>query len=155
MTFSGQQINMLDIEIENQPFFPVLVLSEFVTAYAIPVKETAIVRHHLMYLMYAMVQINGYLEAWHLEQVNSGYATLEAVPAEIIGGHTLLVHLYLRAVYYQAKATLSRDYPSIDRREAAEHQAKSAEETEALYERWSQAALNQIMGRSNVKVALI
>ena len=152
MSFSGQTFNKTGVVVRNHPFYPGLVLDNFVSTCAIPAIGQDILRLHLAG---AMIEVNARLESFRLQQVRAGYYLLEKVPADQIDNQSQLCALYFQAVFMRAKARVLRDYPAIDRREAAENQAKSAPETEMLYERWSDEAIHYITGKSNIRAVLV
>ena len=152
MSFSGQQYNEVTGVIRNHPFYPDISLQEFVENYSIPTtKPETLVTH----LKSAIIEINYRLDDYRVEQVNAGYLHLSEVPAMIIADISALIHLYMQAVSFQAKASILRDYAAIDRREAAENQAKTSSDSESLYEKWATAAVNKILRQSSVRVRLL
>ena len=151
MSFSGQQYNEVTGVIRNHPFYPDISLQEFVENYSIPTtKPETLVTH----LKSAIIEINYRLDDYRIEQVNAGYLHLSEVPAMIIDEQSALIHLYIQAVCFQAKASILRDYATIDRREAAENQAKTSADLEALYELWATEAVNKILKQSGTQVPL-
>ena len=151
MSFSGQRYNEVTGVIRNHPFYPDISLQEFVENYSIPTTKTETLVTHLKS---AIIEINYRLDDYRIEQVNAGYLHLSEVPAMIIDDISALMHLYMQAVSFQAKASILRDYATIDRREAAENQAKTSADLEALYELWATEAVNKILKQSGAQVPL-
>lgn len=65
-------------------------------------------------LVAAIASVNTELATWAATQRAAGAATLADVPATTIGGASLLVHHYLRAVHECAMADLAEAYREID-----------------------------------------
>lgn len=65
-------------------------------------------------LVAAVAGVNAELAAWAAQQRAAGAATLADVPATTIGGTSLLVHHYLRAVYASTQADLAEAYRELD-----------------------------------------
>ena len=150
MSFSGKNSSTESKNIENQPFWPALDLAVLIDDYRTPgdLPQTSVERQ----LMFAMVVVNSRLEAYRAEQQAAGYETLEDVPAETVGGISIQMELYTRAVFCTAKASILRDWPSIDRRSEAENQARTSEETEDRYLEFADQAICQFTGRTFVNV---
>lgn len=62
----------------------------------------------------AMASVNGELTAWRHRQQAAGHATAHDVPAEAIGGESIVLARYRRAVYCRAKAMLLERYRDFD-----------------------------------------
>ena len=107
------------------------------------------------HLVQTMTDINFRLSDYRTEQLEDGHNTLEEIPAEQVGGESILLVLYRRAVFCRGKASVCRDYPAIDRREPAENQAKSSPDNEATYLRFADEAVRQFLGLPDISVALI
>lgn len=152
-TFSGKTPSPPQGIIQNQPFWPEMDLQVFSVNYRVP-NDLAVetTREHLIQ---AMTDINLRLSEFSFEYSSQGYMNLEEVPAETVDQESILTILYRRAVSCRAKASICRDYPTIDRREPAENQAKSAPETEAVYLRFADEAVRQMMNKSDITVDLI
>ncbi len=152
-TFSGKQPVPPVGTIENEAFWPDIVVNVFFINYRIPndmVADTA--REHLIQ---AMSDINFRLSEFKAENLAAGYQKLTEVPADEIASESILVALYRRAVCCRAKASICRDYPTIDRREPAENQAKSAPETETVYLRFADEAVRQMLCLTDITVEMI
>ncbi|USE39134.1 head completion/stabilization protein [Endozoicomonas sp. SCSIO W0465] len=152
-TFSGKSTYPPEGLISNQPFWPELNLQDFVVNYRVPNDmNVKTVREHLIQ---AMTDINLRLSEFRSEYTEMDVVDLANVPAEAIDGESILVILYRRAVFCRAKASICRDFPTIDRREPADNQAKSAPETEAVYLRFADEAIRQMLNLSDITVELI
>ncbi len=126
--FSGKQPELREGTIENQPFWPDVDIAQFCQDYRVPSElETGTIKAHLSH---AMVEINIDLVDYRHQKMDEGYDSLADVPAETMANESRLLMLYRRAVSCRCKAIICRDYPTIDRREPAENQAKSSEDTE-------------------------
>lgn len=152
-TFSGKQPEPPTGIIKNAPFWPDLDLNEFVVNYRVP-NDLAVgtVREHLIQ---AITDINFRLSEYKTDNLCLGYEQLAQIPADEIAYESLLIILYRRAVSCRAKASICRDYPTIDRREPAENQAKSAPETETVYLRFADEAIRQMLQETDITVELI
>ena len=88
--------------IANQPFFPdvetasVRAVGRFDGAVTADVLREAIIA--------AITHVNDQLNDWALRQQAAGHATLDAVPAPHVGGHSTRVHAYQRAIASAARA---------------------------------------------------
>ncbi|AMO55981.1 head completion/stabilization protein [Endozoicomonas montiporae] len=153
MSFSGKAHQTPEKTIQNQPFWPDLELADFVDNYRIPsdLPEGTVTGH----LINAAIQVNSRLVTYRAEQRQSGYEHLEQVPSEVINGQSIQVTLYHRAVCCMGKASVLRDFASIDRREPAENQAKTGEETEDRYLQYVDEALCRFLNIGDINVELI
>ena len=153
MSFSGKQHQGLKKTIKNQAFWPDLELADFCNACRIPndLPEPTVTSH----LVNAMITVNGLLDEYRQRQQDAGHDSLDKVPSEKVDVQSIQVTLYQRAVFCWGKATVLRDFPSIDRRNAAENQAKSSEETEDQYLQYAQDAINRFLSQRTVYVELI
>ncbi|ELU12284.1 hypothetical protein CAPTEDRAFT_117503 [Capitella teleta] len=152
-TFSGKHPAPPEGTIQNQPFWPEMDLREFSVNFRVPNDLTVdTTREHLIQ---AMTDINLRLSEFKKENLAAGYDHLMEIPADEIAGESILMILYRRAVSCRAKASICRDYPTIDRREPAENQAKSAPETEAVYLRFADEAIRQMLNETDITVELL
>ena len=127
-SFSGKQPEPREGTIQNQPFWPDVDIGQFCRDYRVPSElDTGTITAHLSH---AMVETNIQLVDYRHTKINEGYENLAEVPAEAIADESRLLMLYRRAVSCRCKAIICRDYPTIDRREPAENQAKSSYDTE-------------------------
>ena len=151
--FSGKQPGFHSGTLTNQPFWPDMSLERLSVDYRIPNDlEYGTVAEHCRQ---AMTDINLRLYEYRKTQQEKGYTRLDEVPAETVDDESILLMLYRRAVSFRCKATVCRDYPTIDRREPAENQAKSSEETEGLYLRLADEAVRSFLEMSDITVELL
>ena len=103
----------------------------------------------------AMVSVNKDLRSCKLKWQASGHASLAKVPADQIGGKSVLVHSYLRAVYCATSAEVAERYRSYDSTNSGE--AKAAEETSSIdeYRRDQRWAVRDLLGVGRTTVELI
>ncbi len=152
-TFSGKSQDQLSGIISNELFWPDVDLGKFVADYRPPSDLPAgTIREHLIQ---AITDINFRLSSFRLSVGVNREMNLADVPSENIDGESALLHLYRRAVSCRAKASICRDYPTIDRRQPAENQAKSSDETESVYLRFADEAVRQIIGMTDITVELL
>jgi len=103
----------------------------------------------------AIAAVNRELSAWRVAQIDQGCATLDAVPAAQVGGISVLIHHYRRAVYQLANADLIERYRDFDTTAAGEKRAQeldSAIEESRRNARW---AVLDILGLPHLTVELI
>jgi len=62
----------------------------------------------------AVIHVNDQLAAFRMQNEVAGFATFNAIPASQVNGSSVLVQLYLRAVYCMAKADLIERYTDYD-----------------------------------------
>ena len=153
MTFYGKVQRPDTKIIDNQPFFPAMDLSVLINQYRTPVDlpDLAVETN----LRVAMGHVNSRLEPLRRKMREQGFDSLEEIPSEKIGDVSIAVDLYTRAVMYQAKGWILRDWPSIDRRDAAENQARSGEQTEDRYLECSDQAIAKLLGLREINVELL
>lgn len=127
-SFSGKQPEPRQGTTQNQPFWPDVDIGKFCRDYRVPSElDTGTIKAHLSH---AMLETNIQLIEYRKCQMDEGYKNLADIPAETIADESRLLMLYRRAMSCRCKAIICRDYPTIDRREPAENQAKSAYDTE-------------------------
>ncbi|MET4706723.1 head completion/stabilization protein [Endozoicomonas lisbonensis] len=150
MSFAGKQNTVDSKLISNQPFWPALDLAELINSYRTPSDlPTATVEGTLQI---SMVQVNARLASYRQTQEAEGHENLTDVPCEQVGDESIQVILYKRAIFCQAKASILRDWPSIDRRKEAENQARASEETEDRYLEFTDQAISQFLGKLSINV---
>ncbi len=153
ITFSGKNPEPPEGTISNQPFWPDMDLNSFSVSFRIPsdLDQNSVEEH----LIQAMTDINFRLCDYRKEQQGLGYEALEEVPSDKVNNESILLVLYRRAASYRAKATICRDYPTIDRRQPADNQAKSAPDTEETYLRFADEAVRQFLEITDISVELL
>ncbi len=151
--FSGHTNEDSTTTITNDGWWPDMSVSEFQESYRMP-KEYA---EKVMVdgLVLAMAWANKQLAAWRAELAEFNYADLVAVPSSELGTDSLLVIYYRRAVFSHAKAYLLTQYPTINRRESANNEARESEETEKKFMEYAQQAIADFTGVGRVTVELI
>lgn len=153
MSFSGKQTEIVSKVVSNNGFYPDLDVAEFITLYRTPADlPQKTVEDQLLF---AMIQINKRLETYRNRQEEIGILKLEDVAVELLGGVSVQISLYKRAVFSQAKAAILRDWPSVDRRSAGENLARSGEETEDHYLSSVDQTIAVFLGLGGINVDLI
>ncbi|WP_299940132.1 head completion/stabilization protein [uncultured Microbulbifer sp.] len=154
MSFTGRPTTYLETVIENNGFFPDLSLGDFQKMYGIPAEVIQEKAEHL--LRVSIIDVNDSL----LDQQNAwqaaGHVTLEAVPAQQIGGKSRLLIQYQRAAFALATAMAFRQYATVTRREIGEHKVAESLDTEQMYRAESNRALRNLRGiDTNITAELI
>lgn len=157
MSFSGIDSIESTKVITNDGFWPDMGVGDFQRVYRLPedYAEDLLADH----LMLGMLWANKEVAEWKTTQQAAGYATLQDVPEDVQGGSigkgTAVRLHYIRAVSCYAKAILLEQYPTINRREAAKHEAAESKETHERFMVQAQNAIDDLMGRSRCNVELI
>ncbi|MBU9155073.1 head completion/stabilization protein [Burkholderia gladioli] len=102
----------------------------------------------------AMRSVNAELVTWRAEKA-AGYDKLAAIPADRIGGDSVLVSLYLRAVYNLAHADVTERYRDFDATKSGGQEAERLEETICTARRNARWALNDLRGIPRSTIELI
>ena len=136
--------------IMNDPWFVDLSLLEFATKWAIPTHF----KNELLEdkLKFACDEINQSLLSYLLENQAEGFNNLADIPAQEIGGESVKVAQYKRAVYAKAKAELVMAQIGLSLKADAESAAKSSEARIAHYESMSSNALAKIQDKPTIGV---
>ena len=95
------------------------------------------------------------LHDWKVEQQLAGWATLTSVPATKVGGTSILVHWYHRAVFSHAQANLMERYINLDTTNSGQKRADSQMTAIDDYRRDAIWAIRDIQGKSHCIVDLI
>lgn len=105
-------------------------------------------------LAVAMSSVNDELAAYKAVRTAEGHGSLEDVPAAQIGGKSIKVSLYLRAVYSLVQADIVDRYRDFDTTGAGDKRADELPTSDALRRdaRW---AISDILGRARSTVELI
>ena len=106
-------------------------------------------------LIQGILRINRELQGWQDDQRFHGHSTLTAVPGLQIGGHSAHHHLYLQAVYSEARALLTEHYRDFDTTKSAEQRARSLEPQIDAYRAEARQAISQLTGRPRTVSELI
>ena len=152
-SFSGKHPETREGTIENQTFWPDVDISQFCRDYRVPSElDAGTIKAHLSH---AMLETNIQLVDYRHQKMDEGYDKLEDVPAETIADESRLLMLYRRAVSCRCKAIICRDYPTIDRREPAENQAKTSYDTEVSNLCNADKAIRAFLELSDITVDLL
>lgn len=106
----------------------------------------------------AILHVNKELRDWKLKQVDAGYVTLAAVPAEHIDRESILIAHYRRAVYCTAKADLIeryRDYDSTASSLSDKKMMEALDNAPGEQRRNAHWAIADIIDRAHLTVELI
>ncbi|EDB0139364.1 head completion/stabilization protein [Salmonella enterica] len=106
-------------------------------------------------LMQAMGYANGQLARWAQQQQDAGFPHLSAVPADAIGGESVRVLCYRRAVFFAARALLTEQFRGTDTTHKGDIRASALESTTGDLWRQFHWALSELRGESHMTVALI
>lgn len=110
-------------------------------------------------LMDAMASVNSELATYMLAQGLLGYATLADVPAIPLGGESVKLHHYRRAVYACVQADLSEVYREVDTTPAGngkqERVGAQLEIKADAYRRAMRWAISDLLGRPRTTVDLV
>jgi hypothetical protein len=153
MSFSGNDTQTSPTVVSNAQWWPSLAVADFQTRYRLPREyaEGVLVDG----LQIGMIWANMALASWQAEQEAAGHASLSDVPCMEIGGEPSLVSSYRRAVMSYAKAYLMQQFPTINRREAANNEARESEATEDKFREYASQALAQVLGVPSIAAELI
>lgn len=106
-------------------------------------------------LIEAIQSVNSDLAAWEAAQTAAGYSTLAAVPAQQVGGKSVQLHRYLRAVNCLAQANLAERYRDFDSTGAGHREADKLEMPIDDIRRDARWAIRDILGVRRTTVELI
>ncbi len=154
MSFVGKTQTFLNTDIANDGFFPALNLGDFQKVYRIPTEYTQELVEQKLRL--AISDCNKLLAVVKLQWIGAGYASLADVPGEEIGGVKQSIDQYKSAVFMRAKGLLLMEFPTINRREQAENEAKESEDNFQYYLAQSGRAIRRFLGvPENISVELL
>ena len=154
MSFSGNATKSSTTLVINDGWWPDLAVAKFQSTYRMPTEyaEGMLVDG----LVLAMAWANKELSAWRVSIEAAGTVeALDAVPASQLAGESLLIVQYRKAVFCHAKSFLLQQYPTVNRREAANNEARESETTEDKFLEYAQQAIADFLGVGRVTVALI
>lgn len=105
----------------------------------------------------ALATTVGLLSAWGSKRQDEGHASLAVVPALQIGGESVNVQRFRRAVYCHAKANLLERYSDIDTtgRERRKDQDDARDNQAEQHRRDATWAVRDILGHTRLTVELI
>ncbi|EAA8761964.1 head completion/stabilization protein [Salmonella enterica subsp. enterica] len=106
-------------------------------------------------IMQAMGYANGQLVRWAQQQQQKGFNHLDEVPAEKIGGESVRVLCYRRAVFFAARALLTEQFRGTDTTHKGDIRANALESTTDDMWRQFQWALSELRGEPHMTVDLI
>lgn len=153
MSFTGKPQTFLDTTISNDGFFPDLNLGDFQRVYRIPAEYAQELVEQKVRL--AISDCNLQLLVQKADWIAQGVLKLADID-EAIGGIPVLVDQYKSAVFMRAKGLLLMEFPTINRREQAENEAKESEDNFQYYLAQSGRAIRRFLGvPENVSVELL
>ena len=153
MGFSGFKDESAHQTIQNDGFFPDLSTQALSKEYRVP--PSFAVASLAVQLKLAMAWANRQLSGWKAQQKAEGYATLADVPADTLGGESVLAVYYRAAVFNECRALLVQESKVLVRRADAANVATESPETEAAYHEQATKALADLLGICRVRVGLI
>ena len=103
----------------------------------------------------AIASVNAELGAWQTAQVAAGHADLAAVPAPAIGGESVQLARYRRAVFNLTHADLTERYRDFDSTKAGGQRAEDLEMAICEARRNVRWALNDMRGLPRATIELI
>lgn len=142
-----------DQPIVNHPFFPALALSVFRETMRIDNVATAPRARHALYS--AMLEVNGRLADWMIDQLADGHEELASVPCRAGHPDDAMIELYYRAVFAIAKSTLIERYRDYDTTGKGAARADDLEIGIDELRRDAAWAINDIVGKPRTTVELI
>ncbi|MFC1154463.1 head completion/stabilization protein [Pasteurella multocida] len=136
--------------IQNDEFFPNIVISEFRNASRLD--GTVTIDRLKEALFEAIASVNDELK--HFKQ-SATHATLAEIPSLTVGNQSVLVYRYKRAVYCLAQANLYERYASYDTTNGGEKKMELLQESIEQIRRDARFAINDIIGRPRITTELI
>lgn len=103
----------------------------------------------------AIASVNAELDAWQTVQAAAGHADLATVPAPRIGGESVQLARYRRAVFNLTHADLTERYRDFDSTKAGGQKAEDLEMTICEARRNVRWALNDMRGLPRSTIELI
>ncbi|RAS16067.1 head completion/stabilization protein [Paraburkholderia bryophila] len=103
----------------------------------------------------AIASVNAELGTWQAGHVAAGHADLAAVPAPSIGGESVQLARYRRAVFNLAHADLTERYRDFDSTKSGGQKADELEQTICLSRRNARWAMSDMRGLSRSTIELI
>jgi len=103
----------------------------------------------------AIASVNAELGAWQTAHVAAGHSDLAAVPAPAIGGESVQLARYRRAVFNLTHADLTERYRDFDSTKAGGQKAEDLEMTICEARRNVRWALNDLRGLPRSTIELI
>ncbi|HAS02505.1 MAG TPA: phage head protein [Pasteurella multocida] len=136
--------------IQNDEFFPNIVISEFRNASRLD--GTVTIDRLKEALFEAVASVNDELNNF---KQSATHTTLAEMPSGMIGNQSVLVYRYKRAVYCLALANLYERYVSYDTTNDGEKKMELLQESINQIRRDARFAINDILGRRRITTELI
>lgn len=153
MSFSGNSNENSTATVNNDGWWPDFTVADFQSRYRLPsgYAEGVLIDGLQIGMAWANIQLRN----WRADLAGFEYANLNDVPADKLGEESILLVHYRRAVYSHAKAYLLQQFPTINRRESANNEARESEETESKFLEYAQQAIADLQGVGRATVVLI
>ncbi len=103
----------------------------------------------------AIAEVNAELYDFRQRQQAGGYATLAAMPAEVLDGKSERIHHYLNAVFCWARAMLNERYQDYDATAAGAKQGEVLAEASSDLWRDARWAISRVQNAPHCTVELI
>ncbi|OQX16187.1 MAG: hypothetical protein BWK73_04805 [Thiothrix lacustris] len=142
-----------DAPIGGNGFFPELSLDDFQKTQR--VDSTAPVETLRDVLQSAIARIQRGALDWQCQQIQLGYLSLEAVPADTVGNETVLVLAYRLAAYLRAKGELLKHFANITLTEKGVDDVERKFDHSAFYFNQSARELRVLIGKPVTRVSTI
>lgn len=139
--------------IENDGWFPDIDLADL--RLAVKLDGTVTFERLRRAALDAIATVNADLGPWQATQRAAGYADLAAVPAPMIGGMSVQISRYVRAVYSLTHADVTEQYRGYDSTKSGGQKAEELEETICQSRRNARWAMNDIRGIRRSTIELI
>ncbi|SUC35257.1 Phage head completion protein (GPL) [Providencia rustigianii] len=154
---SPEQVDEKDETLTSSAFWPSIKTSAF--RESMRVDGTVTPQRLINALKNAMIETNRELFQWQQQEAHLGFYTLESVPAGQIDegdfSESELVYLYRRAVFCNAKASLTERYRDIDTTPNGSKKADALDPTIEDLHRDAVWAIQRIKGTTHNIVELI
>lgn len=146
-----------ELPADNDPWYPAITTAQ---ARAVCRLDGTVTPARLQHaLLAAMASVNAELAAWAAARQAQGAATMADVPATLLGGQSILLHHYRRAVYAALQADLAEAYREIDvTPQGAGKQQRVTDKLELKvdeHRRTMRWAVSDILGIRRTTVALV
>lgn len=143
----------IDGTLTNDGFFPDIDLSALRDAMRL---DGTVTRGRLQHAaLDAILTVNRELDAWHARHRSAGAVSLADVPAGRIGGESVLVFHYRRAVYHLTHADVTEKYRGFDSTKSGGQAAAALTETVDESRRTARWAISDILGIARSTIELI
>jgi hypothetical protein len=134
MSLTGKSPLTTATEVANDGFWPALQVGDLLSKYRIPSEyDDSVIETGLIL---GLIRVNESMESVKTHVQANGFATfsdyLAANSTPVADAELLHIH-YEHAVFSRAKAHLLQNFVTINRREAAENEAKESEQVEKYW----------------------